>query len=79
MKETNPIVWYVPPQRRDFLLPSHQSWETACKLCSQERLTRGTVTSTMRKMCKVRCWHCLFGNKIPFSLCKLRWLWLSRR
>ena len=39
--------------------------------CSQERLTRGTVTSTMRRaegwMCKVRCWRWLFGNKIPIS------------
>ena len=51
--------------------------------CSQERLTRGTVTSTMRRaahpegstsfwMCKVRCWRWLFGNKIPISGVGLR-------
>ena len=36
----------------------------------RKRLTRGTFTSTMRRaarICKVRCWRWLFGNKITIS------------
>ena len=55
-------------------------------LCSQERLTRGTVTSTMRKAAhpsgRARCWRWSFSNKIPISLtracwvtCLLSWCW----
>ena len=41
--------------------------------CSQERLTRGTVSSDTRRAAhpsgcaRVRCWRWSFGNKIPIS------------